>query len=156
MQSGLCSQKLWRRGKVTDKKPKHPKHDELVARILSQPDVLHRYAVQLLGQHEQGRTTVEAEIFLKTFKHGVTRRGRRVGWVDVLYEALRSDGVAALIVEVKSEHEAWSAGDVIRQLKRYADALRFEAHVVCAFHCDRVLTDAEAMLFAHEHVHVLA
>lgn len=77
----------------------------------------------------------------------------------------------SIIVEVKSQREAWNAGDVIRQLKRYKKDLkicwpaatqpddideieRIAGHRMAIF-AGRRCTDIERTLFAHEGVTIL-
>ena len=81
--------------------------------------------------------------------------------------ALRRRGI---IVEVKSELETWSAGDVIRQLKGYQEnfdgeqrtclnnfcnLLTPEKRSTMALFSGRSLSAAEVMLLKHEHVSII-
>lgn len=64
-----------------------------------------------------------------------------------------------MIVEVKSELEKWTAGDVVRQLKRYGQSPNSISVCgvppVLAFFCDRPLSESEQTIFTHEGVHIL-
>jgi hypothetical protein len=137
------------------KKKRHPAHDELVARVVSQKETLHQYATVLLGVDHVDEIVVEHEVCDIFMRRQEIVSGKPLGWVDVTARS----GVRILLIEVKSEREQWTAGDVIRQLKGYAKVLetrqydRFES--VLSFYCDRALTEAESTLFIHEGVHVL-
>lgn len=142
-------------------KKRHPRHDELVANIVGQRSVLESYVRQICDEHcGINSVTIEWEVLEKHYER---RRvvNRREGWADIAVLASAEQTTFCLLIEVKSELEKWTAGDVIRQLKRYAQALeastyeRVAHQVKLGFFCDRVLTEAEAALFTHEDVHVL-
>jgi hypothetical protein len=71
-----------------------------------------------------------------------------------------------VVIEVKSAAEAWSAGDVLRQLKGYKRNLLREENpkgeenccekcVVLSLYAERQITDIEAVLFKLENVVIL-
>lgn len=147
-------------------------HDELVAILLNRKlEVL-----QLCGRRglnpEGGRrvATVEWPIG-KGFVDFAIRWERKVEDHTTGYPLHEA---TAILVEVKSELERWSAGDVIRQQKRhrksflerwkpnrYSDSRLLSSDSgnwiwpVLAFFCPRELTQQEFALFAHENFVVL-
>lgn len=63
-----------------------------------------------------------------------------------------------IIVEVKSEREAWNAGDVLRQLKRYQRDMVAQSGAEpgrLALLAGRTTTDVERRLLEHEGVTIL-
>lgn len=169
-------------------KKRHPRHDDLVALILTQREVLQRFALDLAGIHKITSITTEYEC--QELLAGYHPRWSCVGWIDVLVGGLVSrvekfpyglckncgdiqiheseegftcedkrstyDREEFLIIEVKSELEKWTAGDVVRQLKRYSKTFRSKGdeHTL-AFLCDRELSAGERAILIHEGVHIL-
>lgn len=141
------------------------KHDELVAHLLSRKD-------ELIDLAKKGRDVRSLRA------HVEIEQPCGNGWIDLcvtVREICSCRGAIdrALIIEVKTESEHWSAGDVIRQLKRYQKSFDYnaglrshgEGNCSChetdascseiAFYCDRQLTEQEKKLFEHEDVLVI-
>jgi len=116
-------------------------HDQLVYVVLkSLPAVLVEIAPPL---HPDNEMLTETEMPLGPLYADVVARMRHH----------QEGGKWALIVEVKSNFEQWSAGAVIRQLKGYREKLRQDySKVSLGFFCDRILTEEEVFLFNHEKV----
>lgn len=149
---------------IADARPS--RHDDLVAELLGNvPHVINQ-----CGWDREERPLVVVERpcgkgFIDlciTWKLGICGHQPAVGW----------DAVArGIIVEVKSELEQWSAGDVIRQLKGYQKSLdTFTRTSFCeACHAEplrprpsskamfsgRELSASERLLFQHERVRVI-
>lgn len=137
-------------------KKHHPRHDVLVAALVAQPEYLLSW-VRFIFQADVQEVKTEIEYRILVHRGG-RETGRSTGWADILISCKTELECCGLLIEVKSQLEQWTAGDVIRQLKGYAETLRvhpFYPKVACAFYCDRSLTEAEDQLFAHEGIFIL-
>lgn len=152
--------------------PRPARHDDLVAIVLSQaehlwPEYTGRFGdsplpVGAWAQPENsGRARPEV----------IVERPCGAGYIDLWIGLVKfcdcgSQHPGGLIVEVKSELEQWSAGDVLRQLKRYMAEDRLEdrprryartretcnmaPYSIPLLASGRALTAAEIVLLDHE------
>lgn len=136
--------------------PRAARHDEVVAHILSviqaSPEVCVAHFFPTSSDYK--------------FLWVETERPCGYGFADICVAAQgKEHEYVFFLLEVKTGAEAWSAGDVIRQLKAYRRDLAtdiakknsyvFLQQISLGFFSERPLTLAEEMLFANEGVQVL-
>lgn len=98
-------------------------HDELVAYVLSHPEIIWNLIKD--DMRSFAVKSLETESVILGFRRGVIE-----GFIDILatvVERCCSCKVLGIrkkvVIEVKSNKENWTAGDVIRQLKKYSHLL---------------------------------
>jgi hypothetical protein len=148
-------------------------HDELVSVLLNRRlDVLRACGMANFGRDGRRLASIEWPIG-KGFVDFAVRWERTVVVGRSSSEDTKRQATA-IFVEVKSEREHWSAGDVIRQQKNHrksfaaqwpatqwnqrslwTDDFKRYTWPVLAFFCPRELTAQEAALFRHERFVVL-
>ncbi len=148
---------------ITDGRPS--RHDDLVAELLGNvPQVVNQCDWDreneslVVVERPCGKGFIDLCI---TWKLGRCGHSPATGWLTI---------TRGIIVEVKSELEQWSAGDVIRQLKGYQKSLDECMSIDCnacrieplkprrssmAMFSGRELSVSERLLFQHEHVRVI-
>jgi hypothetical protein len=162
---------MTRKKVINDSRPS--RHDELVAELLANLDEVRAQCGWSQRSDRWAKLTFVGTNSPSVEVEQKCGRGHLdlcISWNLLLCEAgcqsrRSSRSRCGILVEVKSELETWSAGDVIRQLKGYRE--NFGAGYGCfdlrckwmrssmAIFSGRELSGAETTLFKHEHVLII-
>jgi len=144
--------------KKKEAEPRSPRHDELVAFLLAKIKEQPQQALRVFFSTEDMPDPDSCKRFSVRTEHPCG-----YGFADICIEAVYRYVDIRVLIEVKTEHEAWSAGDVIRQLKAYSrdlrkpwDQKRQQVAIPLGFYCARPISDVERQLFQNEDVVLLS